>query len=118
MLEATKNHHIKDIREAHFMGPVDKIEKLTQVAKSLGIVDVSVAIPWRVAFKEFSDEPAPSVALRGARKRESLTQKELAEKTSIPQSHISDMENGKRPIGKERAKRLGKALNISYKIFL
>jgi len=28
------------------------------------------------------------------------------------------MENGKRPIGKEMAKKLGKALNISYKVFL
>jgi plasmid maintenance system antidote protein VapI len=36
----------------------------------------------------------------------------------IPQRHISEMENGKRPIGKEMAKRLGKALNIGYKVFL
>jgi len=28
------------------------------------------------------------------------------------------MENGKRPIGKEIAKRLEKVLNISYKVFL
>jgi plasmid maintenance system antidote protein VapI len=38
--------------------------------------------------------------------------------TGIPQRHISEMENGKRPIGKEMAKKLGKALNISYKVFL
>ena len=42
----------------------------------------------------------------------------LAELTCIPQRHISVMENGKRPIGKEMAKRLGNALNISYKVFL
>ena len=42
----------------------------------------------------------------------------LAELTGIPQRHISEMENGKRPIGKEMAKRLGKVLNISYKVFL
>jgi len=28
------------------------------------------------------------------------------------------MESGKRPIGKEMAKRLGKALNIGYRTFL
>jgi plasmid maintenance system antidote protein VapI len=28
------------------------------------------------------------------------------------------MENGKRSIGKEMAKRLGRALNIGYKVFL
>ncbi|MBA3027402.1 MAG: hypothetical protein FP814_08835 [Desulfobacterium sp.] len=31
---------------------------------------------------------------------------------------VDIMENGKRPIGKEMAKRFGKALNISYKVFL
>ncbi len=59
-----------------------------------------------------------SVALRGARKKQGLTQKELAELSGIPQSHISNMENGKMEIGKERAKRLGKVLDVDYRIFL
>jgi len=50
--------------------------------------------------------------------REGLTQIQLSKLTGIPQRHISEMENGKRPIGKEMAKRLGKALSISYKVFL
>jgi len=57
-------------------------------------------------------------ALRGARYREELTQAQLAAKIGVKVSHISEMERGKRPIGKEMAKRLGKALNISYKVFL
>jgi plasmid maintenance system antidote protein VapI len=32
--------------------------------------------------------------------------------------HISEMEKGKRPIGKEMALRLSKALNIGPKVFL
>jgi plasmid maintenance system antidote protein VapI len=36
----------------------------------------------------------------------------------IPQRHISEMENGKQIIGKEMAKRLTKALNTDYQIFL
>jgi len=32
--------------------------------------------------------------------------------------HISQMENGKMEIGKERAKRLAKVLNVNYRIFL
>ncbi len=36
----------------------------------------------------------------------------LAELTGIPQRHISMMENGIRPISKEMAKRLGKALTL------
>ncbi|MDR3632006.1 MAG: helix-turn-helix transcriptional regulator [Desulfocapsaceae bacterium] len=36
----------------------------------------------------------------------------------IPQRHVSEMENGKRPIGKETAKRLSKALHTDYRVFL
>src|SRR5512138_2072013 len=50
-------------------------------------------------------------ALRAYRTREGLTQKQLAELTGIPQHHISEMENGKRGIGKERAKKLADKLN-------
>lgn len=58
------------------------------------------------------------VAIRAYRSRENLTQRQLAELTGIPQRHISEMENGKRVIGKELAKRLGKALKADYKVFL
>ena len=57
-------------------------------------------------------------ALRGLRSREELTQKQLAEMVGIKPSHISEMENGKRPIGKVMAKRLAKALRTDYKVFL
>ena len=118
MLEPTKNPHTENILEAHFAGSADKIEKLTKIASSLGLVDLSDSVPWRKAFPEFDDASEPGVALRGARRKESMTQKDLAQLTNIPQSHISEMENGKKSIGKKRARRLGKALNISYKVFL
>ena len=57
-------------------------------------------------------------ALRGLRSREKLTQKRLAEMVGIKPSHISEMEHGKRPIGKVMAKRLAKALRTDYKVFL
>ena len=106
------------MQEAHFMGPPEKIRKLLMKAKSLGLVDVSNSMPWRNAFPEFMEEYPPSVALRGARKKEGLTQNELTKLTGIPQSNISEMENGRRSIGKELAKRLAKVLNVSYRIFL
>jgi DNA-binding XRE family transcriptional regulator len=57
-------------------------------------------------------------ALRGLRSREGLTQKQLAEMIGVKTTHISEMENGKRPIGKGMAKRLAKALRTGYKVFL
>jgi DNA-binding XRE family transcriptional regulator len=58
------------------------------------------------------------VALRAYRHREGLTQKRLAELTGIQQHHISEMENGKRTIGKERARRLAEALHCDYRRLL
>lgn len=57
-------------------------------------------------------------AIRGLRYREGLTQKRLAEMVGALPSHISEMERGKRPIGKAMARRLAKALGTSYKVFL
>ena len=42
----------------------------------------------------------------------------LAELTGIPQRHISEMENGRRPIGKEIAKRLADVLHADYRMLL
>jgi len=57
-------------------------------------------------------------SLFGSRLKKGMTQKELSELTGIPQSHISEMENGKRQTGKKRAKILAKALNVGHKVFL
>jgi len=59
-----------------------------------------------------------TLALRAYRTREDLTQRELAQKVGVPQRHISEMENGKRPIGKEMAKRFAKVLGIDYRVLL
>jgi DNA-binding XRE family transcriptional regulator len=114
----TKSHPTKSI-EIRFIGPPEKREQAIERLKPLGFVDTSEEyVSWRELFSEYSDEDLPGVCLRGSRYKESLTQKQLADMTGIPQRHISMMENGKRPIGKEMAKRLGKALNIGYKVFL
>jgi transcriptional regulator with XRE-family HTH domain len=44
--------------------------------------------------------------LRGLRGKEALTQKEFAERIGISQHHVSEMENNKRKIGIEMAKRI------------
>ncbi len=74
---------------------------------------------WRELFKEdLKRHGEAGLALRGLRAREGLTQKQLAERIHVSQHHISEMENRKRAIGKEIAKRLEKEFNISYKVFL
>ena len=113
----TKKPHTETI-ELRFIGPIVNMTSAIDALKPLGFVDTSDSIPWRELFPEYKDEDLPGVCLRGGRYREGMTQKQLADMIGIPQRHISEMENGKRPIGKEMAKRLGKALNISYKVFL
>ena len=56
--------------------------------------------------------------LIGARGKENITQVQLSELTGIPRRHISDMENGRRTIGKQNAIKLGEVLNINYRLFL
>ena len=60
----------------------------------------------------------PGTILRGFRFRESLTQKELAQMAGLKPHHVSEMETGKRPIGKDVAERLAKALNADRRVFL
>ena len=113
----TKKHPIEKI-ELRFIGPIANRTSAIDALKPLGFIDTSNAVPWRDAYPECTETQLSEKALAGARYREGMTQIQLAESTGIPQRHISEMENGKRPIGKEMAKRLGKALNISYKVFL
>jgi transcriptional regulator with XRE-family HTH domain len=66
----------------------------------------------------FSDSH-PGKILKGLRVREGIaTQAQLSEKTGLTTRHLSEMENGKRVIGKAMAKRLAAALNASYKMLL
>jgi DNA-binding XRE family transcriptional regulator len=72
-----------------------------------------------VVFPELQDNiMRPANYLRGIRLREGLTQAELAKKTSMKQHHISEMENGKRSISKEAAKKLASALNTDWRRML
>ncbi len=114
----TKKLRTKSLVALHFTGPSDNKEKAIKALRSLGFTDTLDSIPWRDAFPEYDDNMLPGVALAGARTKEGLTQQGLSRLTGIPQRHISEMENGKRPIGKERAKILAKALNVGYKVFL
>ena len=85
--------------EFRVMGPRQRKADASRVLRRLGFVEVQESVPWREAFPEVADGSLPGVCLRGARHKEGLTQVALAQKSGIPQRHISEMENGKRPIG-------------------
>jgi len=63
---------------------------------------LTASMPWRDAFPEFKNNVYGTL-LSGYRHREGMTQEALSRMTGIPRRHISEMENGKRPIEKETA---------------
>ena len=74
---------------------------------------------WRELFKkELKKYGEAGLMLRGCRYKEKLTQKELADAIGVSQHHISEMENGKRTIGKVMALRFAKLFNTDYRKFL
>lgn len=74
---------------------------------------------WReVAKKEIRQFSEAGVMLRGYRYKKNITQLELSKAIGVNQHHISKMENGKRPIGKEMAKRLAAFFETDYGVFL
>ncbi len=101
--------------EVRFRIPASKLAEAQQAMVSYGaITGEPESVPWEEVYPDFNG----SVALRGARKREGLTQKELSRLVGVSQTHISEMEHGKRPMGKEMARRLAKVLKVNYRVFL
>ena len=117
MSEPTKMHHT-DTVELKFIGPATKADQAAKALKHLGFIDSRESVSWREAFPEYETDEFPGMILSGARLRAEFTQGRLSEMTGIPQSHISEMENGKRSIGKKHARLFAKALGCGYKIFL
>lgn len=114
MLERTKKPRIEEIR---FTGKPAVIARLRKVASELGAAETTDQVTIEEVFPELAANPQ-GVSLRGLRYRENLTQAQLAEKSGIPQRHISEMEHGKRPIGKETARKLAAVLGCDYRVFL
>ena len=118
MLEPTKKRPIEI--ELRFKGPENKRHDAIKALQAMGFAAVEsteAAGSWRAAFPGLQENEAGTY-LAGARHREGLTQRQLAEKSGIPQRHISEMENGKRPVGKENGKRLAAALDTDWRAFL
>ncbi len=117
MLERTRKRLTEKPMEARFIGTKEKIIKLREYARQIGLYDATEIVGVEEAFPEYAANPAGTV-LSGYRSREGLTQTELSRQTGIPQRHISEMETGKRPIGRESARKLATALNCDYRMLL
>ena len=103
----------------HFMVHPANVERITQFVETVEPSTEGEAVPWRKSFmRHFPNSTIASVCLNSARTAKGLTQKQLAELSAIPQRHISEMENSKRNIGKDRAVRLAKVLDAVYRLFL
>lgn len=114
MLERTKKHLTESIQ---FYGTPMAINQLRKYALTSGAVEASDSILATNVSPEIATNPH-GIYLKGIRYREELTQDQLAVATGIARRHISEMENGKRTIGKENAKKLAAVLSVDYRMFL
>jgi DNA-binding XRE family transcriptional regulator len=114
-----KPHTEKGLVTLRFKVRPENADRIKEFVRQIEPAEDEPSISLEDFFsKHFTGQTEAAVALRGYRYREDLTQKQLADQAGIPQRHISEMENGKRPIGKERAKKLAKVLNADYRMLL
>jgi len=74
---------------------------------------------WKDSFKDLIEKHTEQgLALKSCRNAEGWTQTYLAELLGIDRANISNMENGKRPIGKAMAKKLAKVFKTDYRMFI
>ena len=121
MLEPTREQITDGFVDLSFRVPADKAELVKRVMRALVETEEAEGTTEEKEYytpEEVFGPPSPAKALRGYRYREALTQAQLATLVGISKQNISDMECGRRTIGKEMAQRLGTALNASWKRFL
>jgi len=99
-----------------FILPKIEADGLIQMLSKYELKD---SVPWRESLsktmKKYSEGGA---MLKSERLLAELTQVDLAKKIKVPQHVISELENGKRPIGKVMAARFAKVFKTDYRLFL
>ncbi len=118
MSEHMKKLHTENIamvtwHGAHYALPVGVIEKYR--VKDENKTHLSIEDVFGDLINEHSE---PGLLLKGLRHREGLSQIEFSKMLNISQTNLSAMENGRRSIGKEFAKRIAEKFNVDYRYFL
>lgn len=90
-----------------------------KVADQYKVPDKSALVDSDEVFAKINKKyTKPGALIKGLRVREELTQIEMAERLSVTQSDISQMENGTRRIGRKVAKRIEALFDVNYRSFL
>lgn len=98
----------------HYAIPLKIMEKF-KISSRSDQTSLSIDDVFGSLINETSE---PAVLLRGLRHKEGLSQVEFAKLIHVTQANLSAMENGKRIIGKELAKRIAKQFGVNYRLFL
>ncbi len=69
-------------------------------------------------YKKMQAKMTPGAVLRVYRHNAGLSLADFSEKSGVPKGHLSQMENGKRPIGKHMACKLSKTIGCDYRSLL
>lgn len=124
MLELMRRPHTKGVIDICLRVPTGDVERITKAIQDLltksgdQVREINDEGEELFSVEEVFPNSTPGTMLQGARYKEDMTQEQLAKATGIPRRHISEMENNKRTIGKERAKRMAEVLNVDYRVFL
>ena len=115
----TKKHHTESMVTLRLRLSRDNAERVKNFVATIESEPEGNSISYEAFFeKHFPSKTEQEITLAGYRYREDLTQQQLAELTGINRRHISEMEHGKRPIGKENAKKLAEVLHCDYRSLL
>lgn len=106
--------HNNELVEKTIIGPLENVTTVLKVLKKYQFNEKFDTVDIRDYFAPLK----PGESLKAYRMRESLTQVQLSKKSGILQQHISEMENGKRAIGKKNAVKLAGILNCDYRQFM
>jgi DNA-binding XRE family transcriptional regulator len=118
MSALTKKHHTDQVAKVSWHGGLYAVPVKVMEHYKVG-PDEEGYVPVDELFRDLTQNIGePGVLLKGLRYREGLTQINLAKQLNISQTNLSAIENGRRTIGKEFAKRIADIFSLDYRIFL